>query len=165
MDELKTSWCSSHCWGPCSSDPSNLFVCLSSQLHVKRGDHVQAARLLVRAANNISKFPMRKCRFEVRTVHTWLSNRPCTSSVLCSVLLLLPSRSVGVYNSVLCSEFSLLGCWNCMHASSILHSFVCHVTGTLGHFLAEEFRCFFFIHERISSHFMSSLKCSSWVYR
>lgn len=30
-------------------------------MHVKRGDHMKGARLLVRVANNISKFPSRKC--------------------------------------------------------------------------------------------------------
>ena len=31
-----------------------------SQLHVKQGNHMKAARLLIRVANNISKFPSRK---------------------------------------------------------------------------------------------------------
>lgn len=30
------------------------------RLHVKRGDHMKAARMLIRVANNISKFPSRK---------------------------------------------------------------------------------------------------------
>ena len=30
------------------------------QLHVKRGDHLKGARMLIRVANNISKFPARK---------------------------------------------------------------------------------------------------------
>lgn len=30
------------------------------RLHVKRGDHVKAAALLIRVADNISKFPARK---------------------------------------------------------------------------------------------------------
>lgn len=30
------------------------------RLHVKRGDHVKAAVLLIRVADNISKFPARK---------------------------------------------------------------------------------------------------------
>lgn len=34
------------------------------RLHVKRGDHIKAAVLLVRVADNISKFPARKCRFD-----------------------------------------------------------------------------------------------------
>ena len=31
-----------------------------AQVHVKRGEHVMAARLLIRVANNISKFPSRE---------------------------------------------------------------------------------------------------------
>lgn len=31
------------------------------RLHVKRGDHIKGARMLIRVANNISKFPSRKC--------------------------------------------------------------------------------------------------------
>jgi len=31
------------------------------QTHVKRDDHMKAARMLIRIANNISKFPSRKC--------------------------------------------------------------------------------------------------------
>lgn len=31
------------------------------QIHVKRGDHMKGARMLIRVANNISKFPSRKC--------------------------------------------------------------------------------------------------------
>ncbi len=30
------------------------------QIHVKRGDHLKGARMLIRVANNISKFPSRK---------------------------------------------------------------------------------------------------------
>lgn len=30
------------------------------QAHVKRGDHMKGARMLIRVANNISKFPSRK---------------------------------------------------------------------------------------------------------
>ena len=30
------------------------------KVHVKKGDHMRAARLLLRVANNISKFPSRK---------------------------------------------------------------------------------------------------------
>lgn len=30
------------------------------RLHVRRGDHIKAARMLIRVANNISKFPSRK---------------------------------------------------------------------------------------------------------
>ena len=37
------------------------FFCpLFFQLHVKRGDHLKGARMLIRVANNISKFPARK---------------------------------------------------------------------------------------------------------
>lgn len=36
-----------------------LFVCFL-QIHVKRGDHLKAARMLIRVSNNISKFPSRK---------------------------------------------------------------------------------------------------------
>jgi len=28
-------------------------------MHIKRGDHLMAARMLIRAANNVSKFPFR----------------------------------------------------------------------------------------------------------
>lgn len=31
------------------------------RLHVRRGDHMKGARMLIRVANNISKFPSRKC--------------------------------------------------------------------------------------------------------
>lgn len=30
------------------------------QIHIKNGDHMKGARLLIRVANNISKFPSRK---------------------------------------------------------------------------------------------------------
>ena len=30
------------------------------KIHVKRGDHLKGARMLIRVANNISKFPSRK---------------------------------------------------------------------------------------------------------
>jgi WD repeat-containing protein 19 len=30
------------------------------QVHVKRGDHLKGARMLIRVSNNISKFPARK---------------------------------------------------------------------------------------------------------
>ena len=39
------------------------FVDLQLQIHVKRGDHMKGARMLIRVANNISKFPSRKCNF------------------------------------------------------------------------------------------------------
>ena len=32
------------------------------KVHVKKGDHMRAARLLLRVANNISKFPSREYR-------------------------------------------------------------------------------------------------------
>ena len=34
------------------------------QIHVKRGDHLKAARMLIRVSNNISKFPTRESRLE-----------------------------------------------------------------------------------------------------
>lgn len=34
------------------------------QIHVKRGDHLKAARMLIRVSNNISKFPTRESRRE-----------------------------------------------------------------------------------------------------
>lgn len=40
------------------------FVCF--QVHVKRGDHLKGARMLIRVSNNISKFPTRKCIFLTR---------------------------------------------------------------------------------------------------
>lgn len=36
-------------------------LCAAFQIHVKRGDHMKGARMLIRVANNISKFPSRKC--------------------------------------------------------------------------------------------------------
>ena len=30
------------------------------KVHVKRGDHLKGARMLIRVSNNISKFPARK---------------------------------------------------------------------------------------------------------
>ena len=36
------------------------YMCLHWQIHVKRGDHLKGARMLIRVANNISKFPSRK---------------------------------------------------------------------------------------------------------
>lgn len=35
-------------------------ICLLFQIHVKNGDHMKGARMLIRVANNISKFPCRK---------------------------------------------------------------------------------------------------------
>lgn len=32
------------------------------RLHVRHGDHMKGARMLIRVANNISKFPSRKCK-------------------------------------------------------------------------------------------------------
>ena len=43
---------------------SNLMILHSYILvksHVKRGDHLKAARMLIRVAENISKFPEREC--------------------------------------------------------------------------------------------------------
>jgi len=39
-----------------------LDVCFSFifQIHVKRGDHLKGARMLIRVSNNISKFPSRE---------------------------------------------------------------------------------------------------------
>lgn len=34
------------------------------QIYVKRGDHLKAARMLIRVSNNISKFPTRESRME-----------------------------------------------------------------------------------------------------
>lgn len=34
------------------------------QIHVKRGDHLKAARMLIRVSNNISKFPTREAHME-----------------------------------------------------------------------------------------------------
>lgn len=49
---------------PVPSDMRNSLNLLHSyilvRLHVKRGDHENAARLLLRVASNISKFPQRK---------------------------------------------------------------------------------------------------------
>lgn len=35
-------------------------ICHLFQIHVKKGDHMKGARLLIRVAKNISKFPSRK---------------------------------------------------------------------------------------------------------
>ena len=47
---------------PCDAFRDVLYVILFFlfQLHVKRGDHSKGARMLIRVANNISKFPARK---------------------------------------------------------------------------------------------------------
>lgn len=39
-----------------------LSQCVSMQIHVKRGDHLKGARMLIRVSNNISKFPERESR-------------------------------------------------------------------------------------------------------
>ena len=46
----------------------NLESC--DQIHVKRNDHMKAARLLIRVANNISKFPARKSLPAQVTLHS-----------------------------------------------------------------------------------------------
>lgn len=40
------------------------------QTHVRRGDHMKGARMLIRVANNISKFPSRKCWWHRRACFT-----------------------------------------------------------------------------------------------
>lgn len=46
------------------------------RLHVRRGDHMKAARMLIRVANNISKFPSRKylcsiCNFCINGINSY----------------------------------------------------------------------------------------------
>ena len=41
------------------------------QLHVKRGDHSKGARMLIRVANNISKFPARELFALFQRNYTW----------------------------------------------------------------------------------------------
>ena len=53
------------CYIPCtvehSIDQSPVsIVLIELQIHVKKGDHLKGARMLIRVANNISKFPSRK---------------------------------------------------------------------------------------------------------
>lgn len=45
------------------------------QIHVKNGDHMKGARMLIRVANNISKFPSRKsCRIRGQHPHFLLGD-------------------------------------------------------------------------------------------
>lgn len=46
-------------WVACNT--SFILRCTSFQLLVKREEHIKGARMLIRVANNISKFPSRKC--------------------------------------------------------------------------------------------------------
>lgn len=50
------------------AEMENNLVILHSYLlvknHVKRNDHLKAARMLIRVAENISKFPLRKCKVQ-----------------------------------------------------------------------------------------------------
>lgn len=39
---------------------SKSLMCHLFQIHVKNGDHMKGARMLIRVANNISKFPSRE---------------------------------------------------------------------------------------------------------
>lgn len=47
---------------------SETFNMLVFQIHVKRGDHLKGARMLIRVSNNISKFPSREALLYI--VHT-----------------------------------------------------------------------------------------------
>lgn len=49
----------------------NMLVSLFAfQIHVKRGDHLKGARMLIRVSNNISKFPSREALLYICT-HTY----------------------------------------------------------------------------------------------
>lgn len=62
------------------------------QIHVKRGDHMKGARMLIRVANNISKFPSRK----------YWQQRSCTlqgNSLISIARFILPLWSCGQQQS------------------------------------------------------------------
>ena len=54
------------------------FCSVFFQLHVKRGDHLKGARMLIRVANNISKFPARKWFLKFMS-DVWSSHETNTS--------------------------------------------------------------------------------------
>lgn len=64
------------------------------QIHVKRGDHMKGARMLIRVANNISKFPSRK----------YWQQRSCAlqgNSLISIARFILPQWSCGQQQSAL----------------------------------------------------------------
>lgn len=72
-----------------------LTCCSSSlmQLHVKRGDHSKGARMLIRVANNISKFPAREW-FPLFSVWIKLEMTLCMRYL--NLILSQPWKDVGV---------------------------------------------------------------------